>query len=306
MKVLITGGYGFIGSYVADLFSEEGHDVFILDDLSKGNRSFVRSAHTPLIGDVRSPGCEAFFREYAFDTVLHLAAQTSVQQSILDPAEDTRINVGGLVNMLHLSARYSVKQFVFASSAAVYGDSGEPFLTEQAACRPASPYGMNKKVGEYCCRQWESMFGLNSVCLRFSNVYGPRQAGHNEQSVIPVFIDRMLRSEPLPVYGDGEQTRDFIYVEDISKAIYLACVNRLSGVYNVSASVPHSVNGVIDILKGMEPGLETAQLPERAGDIKHSLLDSGKLKRALGWEPRYTLREGLEKTYSFVKEHLYI
>ena len=306
MKVLITGGYGFIGSYVAELFSHEGHDVFILDDLSKGDRSLVRLGHTSLIEDVRSSGCEAFFRKYAFDTVIHLAAQTSVQQSIIDPAEDTRINVGGLVNMLHLSASYNVKQFVFASSAAVYGDSEEPLLTERTACRPASPYGMTKKVGEYVCRQWNSMYGLNSVCLRFSNVYGPRQAGHNEQSVIPVFIDRILKGEPLPVYGDGEQTRDFIYVEDISKAIYLAAVNRLSGVYNVSASVPHSVNDVIATLKGQGLSLQSVHLPERSGDIKHSLLDNGKLKRALGWEPQYTLQEGLRKTYSFVKERFYI
>ncbi len=306
MNVLITGGYGFIGSYVADLFSLEGHDVFILDDLSKGNPSLVRCRHASMIENIQSPVCEAFFQEHSFDIVVHLAAQTSVQHSIKDPVGDSRINVAGLVNILHLSAKYNVKQFVFASSAAVYGDSDEPVITEQTACNPASPYGLNKWIGECCCRQWNSMFGLNSVCLRFSNVYGPKYASHTEQSVIPVFIDRLLREEPLPVYGDGEQTRDFIYVEDISKAIYLAATHGLSGVYNVSASVPNTVNDVIDILKGLGHDLQTIRLPERAGDIKHSLLDSAKLKHALGWEPQYALQEGLEKTYFYLKEHLLI
>ena len=303
MKVLITGGYGFIGSYVSELFCAEGHDVFILDNLSAGDISNVRSRHISIIEDVQSDRCEAIFREHGFDLVVHLAAQTLVQHSMQEPVNDSRVNVGGLVNMLHLSAKYSIRQFVFASTAAVYGNSEEPVLTEQTVCKPMSPYGMNKWIGEYNCRQWESMFGLNNVCLRFSNVYGPKYTDGTEGSVIPLFIGRLLEGKPLPVYGDGNQTRDFLFVEDLSKAIYHAAMKGLSGIYNVSASVPYSVNDVIGILKSFDPEVKAVYMPARQGDIRHSVLDSSRLRHALGWEPQYSLEEGIGKTFRHLKEH---
>ncbi|WP_050615022.1 NAD-dependent epimerase/dehydratase family protein [Bacillus testis] len=297
MRVLITGGYGFIGSSVAEKFHSEGHEIYILDNIFAGKKSNVSFEHIALIEDIQSEKCELFFKENSFDAVIHLAAQTLVQHSINQPVIDCDINIKGLCNILDLSAKYGVKQFVFASSAAVYGNNAQSPLSETAVCEPASPYGLNKWVGEQYCQLWETLFGLKSIVLRFSNVYGPKNTENNEGSVIPLFMNQLLRGDHLWVYGDGEQTRDFIFVEDVSEAIYRFLMAEVSGIFNLSTFESCSINGLIQSLQSFIPDVDVIYLPAREGDIRHSLLENHKLTETLGWHPQYKLIDGLKKTY---------
>ncbi|MDX1701172.1 MAG: NAD-dependent epimerase/dehydratase family protein, partial [Melioribacteraceae bacterium] len=209
MKVLITGGYGFIGSHVAERFYKEGYDVFILDNLITGNKNNVLFKHKGYqlsLGDVK---CEEVFKANLFDVVVHLAAQVSVSESIINPKIDLESNVLGLVNLLTLAQKYKVQKFIFASSAAVYGSNVHIPLTEDDFCNPISPYGISKWVGESYCQKWNELYDLDTICFRFANVYGPRQSIRGEGGVVSIFMSRILKKEPLIIHGNGEQTRDF-------------------------------------------------------------------------------------------------
>ncbi|QOR66402.1 GDP-mannose 4,6-dehydratase [Cytobacillus suaedae] len=303
MNVLVTGGYGFIGSFVAEKFYREGHKVFILDNLSTGNKQNVAFRHKYAILDVDNDGCEEIFRINKFDVVIHLAAQVDVKTSLENPVWDTKTNVYGLTNMLNLSAKYHVQKFIFASSAAVYGLNETIPLDEQSACDPISPYGLNKWIGESYCKKWMDMYHLNTLCFRFSNVYGPRQGVSGEGGVVSSFITRLLDNKPLHVYGDGTQTRDFIYVEDIAEGIYQSVVNDLSGIYNLSSNEQTSVNEMIEALGEITKVTDIEYKDSRPGDIKHSRLDNSNVLQQLDWKLKYTLREGLAKTYNWFVEN---
>ena len=203
MKVLITGGYGFIGSHVAERFFNEGHEVFIIDNLSSGKKENITFKHEHYRVSVIDSCCEQVFQAYNFDIVVHLAAQVSVAKSIINPRLDTEINTVGLVNMLSLSHKYNVKKFIFASSAAVYGMNEKIPLTEDFPCSPISPYGISKWIGESYCQKWKELYGLDSVVFRFSNVYGPRQSNEGEGGVVSIFLDSLLKGKPLEVFCDG-------------------------------------------------------------------------------------------------------
>ncbi|MEF2966822.1 NAD-dependent epimerase/dehydratase family protein [Paenibacillus sp. M1] len=304
MKVLVTGGYGFIGSHVAERFHKEGYEVFIIDNLSSGKIKNVNFKHRGYRLSVEDPKCEEIFRSNRFDAIVHLAAQVNVATSMENPRQDTKSNVLGLVNMLSLGSKYRAKKFIFASSAAVYGSGTETPLEETAPCEPISPYGMSKWVGETYCRKWGELYGLETVCFRFSNVYGPRQNSVGEGGVISIFADRVLAGDDLYIYGTGEQTRDFIYVEDVADAIYRASYSPLTGVYNLSTQTESSVNMLVKLLHNLHgtPAEVIYQEP-RAGDIDRSVLCNAKIKKDLDWSPMYGLRQGLEKTYDWFKQN---
>ncbi|OAB47258.1 NAD-dependent epimerase/dehydratase family protein [Paenibacillus antarcticus] len=303
MKVLVTGGYGFIGSHVAERFNKEGYEVFIIDNLATGNIHNVNFKHKGYHLSVEDRKCEEIFRSNRFDVVVHLAAQVDVMTSIENPRQDVKSNVLGLVNMLTLANKYTVKKFVFASSAAVYGMNEELPLSESEPCNPISPYGISKWVGESYCLKWEQLYDLKTLCFRFSNVYGPRQGSAGEGGVISIFMERTLKEQDLFVYGNGEQSRDFVYVEDVADAIYRASFSQLSGVYNLSTNTENTVNSVIGTLKKLHGVNEVVYKDARIGDIERSTLDNTRIKRDLDWSPIYSLEEGLSRTYTWFKQN---
>ncbi|KGR76881.1 NAD-dependent epimerase/dehydratase family protein [Ureibacillus manganicus] len=303
MKVLITGGYGFIGSHVADRFHQEGHEVFIIDNLSTGRKENVKFKHKGYILSVEDPKCVEIFKSHQFDAVVHLAAQVSVATSVSNPIIDAKSNVVGLVNMLNISAMHRVKRFIYASSAAVYGYQTELPIPEEANCNPISPYGISKVTGELYCQKWQELYYLPTIMFRFSNVYGPRQNSLGEAGVISIFMDRFISQQPYIVYGDGEQTRDFIYVEDVAYAIYRSVNSSQTGIYNLSSNEQISINQIINILNEIQGTNEVKYTHKRTGDIDNSVLDNRKVMRDLDWSPLYTIQEGLRKTAEHFMEN---
>lgn len=304
MNVLITGGYGFIGSHVAEVFFREGYHIYIIDNLSTGDPRNVKFKHVFFQLGIEDQRCRDIFRSNKFDVVVHLAAQINVASSIEDPYRDTMSNILGLANMLQLSAEYGVKKFVFASSAAVYGNNEEVPLREEAVPDPLSPYGMSKATGELYCSKWSKLYGLDTLCLRFSNVYGPRQGMLGEGGVVSSFVERAVQGKELVIFGDGNQTRDFIYVKDIADAIYRAVEKDISGIFNLSTCSESTVNELVEILNGLQTIKEVCYRDRREGDIRNSCLDNTKIKQALDWEPRYPLADGLKNTYMwYVASH---
>ncbi|MEF3303217.1 NAD-dependent epimerase/dehydratase family protein [Paenibacillus sp. GYB003] len=299
MRVLVTGGYGFIGSFVAERFYKEGYEVSIIDSLATGSKRNIGFKHKSYTHNVEDRKCEEIFRSSRFDVVVHLAAQVSVGTSVDDPRLDTKSNVLGLSNILSLSQKYGVKKLIFASSAAVYGQNDRMPLSEEEQCEPISPYGLNKWIGETYCRKWQEIYGLETICFRFSNVYGPRQGNGGEGGVVSIFTERALSAKELTVYGDGGQTRDFIYVEDVADAIYRASYSSLTGVYNLSSNTETSVNDLVDTLQSIRGDLSVTYKDSRPGDIYRSRLDNAKIRKDLDWAPKYSFQEGLRKTYDW-------
>ncbi|ALS26341.1 NAD-dependent epimerase [Paenibacillus sp. 32O-W] len=299
MNVLVTGGYGFIGSFVAERFYKEGYEVVIIDNLSAGDKRNVNFKHKSYLLSIEDRRCEEVFRSTRFDVVVHLAAHADVAASMDNPRLDAESNLLGLVNMLNLSHKYGVRKFIFASSAAVYGQSDRLPVAETEACEPVSPYGLNKMIGETYCRKWQEMYGLETLCFRFSNVYGPHQGRAGAGGVVSAFIKAALASQDLVVYGDGEQTRDFIYVEDVADAVYRASYSGLTGVYNLSTGKDSSVNELIGELRSIHGTLVVKYMDVRPGDFERSALDNRNIKKDLDWSPKYSLQEGLRKTYEW-------
>lgn len=299
MKVLITGGYGFIGSHVADRFSKEGYEVFIIDNLATGKKANVQVKHRGYVLDVQDPKCEEVFRAYRFDVVVHLAAQVSVSKSVVNPQLDAEANVVGLVNMLDLSVKYGVKRFLYASSAAVYGLEGNIPHPEDDPAEPIAPYGISKYVNEIYANKWSELYKLSTIGFRFSNVYGPRQNHQGEGGVVSIFINDSLNNRPLKLYGDGKQTRDFIYVEDVVDAMYRSVHSTIEGVYNLSTNEAQSVNDLIEVLSKLQPNIKVQQKPPRDKDILHSRLDNRAIMHDLDWSPLYSFEEGIERTYAY-------
>ncbi|MCR8657591.1 NAD-dependent epimerase/dehydratase family protein [Paenibacillus endoradicis] len=303
MKVLITGGYGFIGSHVADRFHKEGYEVFIIDDLSTGREDNVQFKHKGYHLSIEDAKCEEIFRAYRFDVVVNLAAQVSVKKSLVDPQLDTETNILGFVNMLDLSAKHGVKRFIYASSAAVYGIDQDPPYSEDSICNPISPYGLSKLSNEMYSEKWNQLYDLSTIGFRFSNVYGPRQNNKGEGGVVSIFVNSLLRNESLTIYGDGKQTRDFIYVEDIVDGIYRSVNSTAVGIYNLSANEATSVNELVEKLSEFNQDIEVKYEGKRLGDIAHSVLDNTKVMRELDWAPLYTLQQGLERTVIYFSNH---
>ncbi len=301
MRVLITGGYGFIGSFVAERFYQEGYDVSIIDNLSTGDKKNVEFKHKGYVLSVEDSKCEEVFKSGRFEVVVHLAAQVSVAESLDNPKLDAQSNVLGLANMLALSHKYGVHKFIFASSAAVYGMNDACPINEDAPCSPISPYGLNKWIGENYCAKWSEMYGLETLCFRFSNVYGPKQGRTGEGGVISIFLSGALAGRELTVFGSGEQTRDFIYVQDVADAIYRSSYSSMTGVYNLSTNTETSVNALVDTLKVLDPNVQVDYQEGRNGDIDRSSLDNRRVMATLDWAPIINLETGLRRTYDWFR-----
>lgn len=302
MKVLITGGYGFIGSHIADRFYKEGHEIFIIDNLSSGNIENISFKHKFYNLNVEDRDCEKVFKANKFDIVVHLSNQIDVRTSIEHPYLEAKSNILGLINILELSVKYNVKKFIFASSAAVYGDTDDLPIIEDSKKNPLSPYGISKLTGEYYLSKWNEIYGLNTVVFRFSNVYGPRQAYSSEDGVISSFMKNIINNEEVTIYGDGNQTRDFIYVEDLVDCVFKsAFCKECRGVYNLSSNTEISINEIVNFLNKFTRVKKVVYKEKIKGDIDKSRLDNSLAKEVFGWEPIYTFEEGIEKTYKWFK-----
>lgn len=301
MKIMLTGGAGFIGSHVADQLVHEGHHLIIVDDLSSGKRQNLNPAATFYHMDIREKNLEDVFRREKPEVVNHHAAQINVRASVEDPLHDLEINIGGTVRLLELSRTYGVKKVVFASSGgAIYGEQDYFPADETHPCRPLSPYGVSKLTVENYLFYYGAAFGLSSVALRYANVYGPRQDPLGEAGVIAIFSQKMLNNEQPIINGDGMQTRDYVYVEDVARINALVVAAPVAGPFNVGTGIETSVNDLFERIRT----LARAKVPEIHGEAKRgeqlrSVLATQKARRELGWEPRTDLGEGLKQTVSF-------
>jgi len=303
MRVCVTGGAGFIGSHLVDRLIALGHTVLVIDNLTTGVREFVNPKAVFIEMDVRDANIESIFADFKPQVVFHEAAQTMVPASMENPKMDCDVNLLGLVNILEASRKHKVEHFLMPSSAAVYGDLDTLPLTEDMIGKPTSFYGLTKLTGEGYLRIYEQAFGLKTVCFRYSNVYGPRQGDGGEGGVISIFTRLINEGQGLTIFGDGEQTRDFIYVDDVVEANIKAMNHpELTGVYNISTNTSTSVNelvGYFTSISGKE--IVTNYEAERVGDIRHSRLCNKKAKKDFGFEATVSLDCGLGDTFSYFK-----
>lgn len=299
MKVLVTGGAGFIGSHLTDQLVADGHDVLVLDDLSTGSLQNVNADAAFVRMNILDPGLAQIFAREKFDAVFHLAAQTIVGSSLEHPDIDAKVNVSGTLQVLEGCRRSGVGRVIFASSAAVYGDTPLLPVPEDAPKQPASFYGLSKLTAERYIQLYHELFGLQYMILRYANVFGERQGDRGEGGVVSIFTRAMQRGESLTVFGDGTQTRDFIYVGDVAAAnIRAARAAEANRVLNVGTQSETSVNQLAGLLSDVagRPA-STVYREERPGDILKSMLRNSEARQILDWSPATSLREGLGRTY---------
>lgn len=310
-RILVSGGAGFIGSHVVRAHLAAGDEVTVLDDLSSGRVENLPPGVPLVRADVRSPEARTLVATGQFTVLNHHAAQMDVRRSVEDPVFDAQVNVIGLLNLLQGAREGGVRRVVFASSGGtVYGDGAPTPTPETAAKLPASPYGTAKLTSEYYLATFSQLFGVEAVALRYSNVYGPRQNPHGEAGVVAIFGKRLLGGEPITIYGDGEQTRDLVYVEDVAAANLLASQRDLAALtaldvraYNIGTGTETSVNRLSDLLiSAAGRASEIRRAPARAGEILRSALDVRKADRELGWRPQVPLSEGLARTLHWIAE----
>jgi UDP-glucose 4-epimerase len=304
MKILVTGGAGFIGSHVVDLLIDAGHDVAVVDDLSTGRMSNLNPKARFYQIDIRSEEMGHVFEKERPEVVDHHAAQMDVRKSVEDPIFDADVNIQGSIKLAQLAVAYGVRKFIHISSGgAVYGEPVYLPCDEEHPVRPLCPYGASKYTFELYLYMFKELYNLDYSVLRYPNVYGPRQDPYGEAGVVAIFIGQMLAGKPVTINGTGEQVRDFVYVGDCAKANLMTLEKGSGRVYNLGFGIGTSVNQIFDGLKAITGYPQDAQHgPSKAGETFRIFLDASRAQEELGWQPTVDLDEGLRRTVEYFKQ----
>jgi len=303
IRVLVTGGAGFIGSNIVDALISEGNSVVVVDNLSTGKKENLNPKAKFYEVDIRDQKIEDIFKKEKPDCVCHEAAHIDLRESVRKPIWDAENNIIGSLNILENCVKYGVKKVVFASTGgAIYGDAKIIPTPESYPANPVSPYGASKLSVEHYLYYYFKIFKLPYVALRYANVYGPRQDSKGEAGVIAIFTEKMLKGEQPLIFGNGRQTRDYVFVGDVARANVLALKNKKVGCYNVGTGVETSVNQIFkNLVKLTEVKIKEKHVEAAVGEQKRSCLDASKIKKDFGWKVGVNLSEGLEKTVEFFK-----
>jgi len=304
MKILVTGGAGFIGSHVTDLLFEKGHTVHVMDDLSSGIEENVNDMVRIFFVDIRSEDASMIILEQQYDVLIHHAAQMDVRRSVSDPVFDIQVNIIGLVNLMEAGRRSGLRKVVFASTGgAIYGEPQSGPQNEQHSQQPLSPYGLSKLTSEKLLHFYLNEYGIEYVALRYGNVYGPRQNSHGEAGVVAIFCERLLAGQSTTIHGDGLQTRDYVYVSDVAQA-NLAALNYSdeSTAFNIGTGIETDVVTLHSKLR-KATGVSKAPIhgPQMPGEQRRSVLDCHKAYKQLSWKPKMSLDQGLQETAGWFK-----
>lgn len=304
MNILVTGGAGFIGSHVVESYINEGHRVVVVDDLSTGSKSNLHAKAVFYQCDIRSEKLADVFQREHIEVINHHAAQMDVRKSVSDPMYDASINVLGGLNLFELARKHGVKKIVFSSTGgAIYGEQDSFPADERHPTRPLSPYGITKLVTEKYLFYYKEVHNIDSVVLRYANIYGPRQNPHGEAGVIAIFCNKMLGKESPVINGDGKQTRDYTYVGDVVRANVLALKAAGSHIFNVGTGVETDVNTLFqELRKRLNPDCPEKHGPAKQGEQLRSVISYKAIEKALGWKPAVDIREGLKLTAEFFEQ----
>ncbi len=305
MKILVTGGAGFIASHIADAFLEAGHSVFIIDNLLSGFEKNVNPKAVFITADIRDKSLSELFEKEKFDVVNHHAAQMDVRRSVSDPAFDADTNILGTINLLQNAVKNNVKKFMFASTGgAIYGEQEYFPADEKHPTAPLSPYGISKLAVEKYLFFYKVQYDLKYSILRYANIYGPRQNPHGEAGVVAIFSKKLINGEQPVINGNGGQTRDYTYVMDVVKANLLALNDTVSDIYNVGTGRETNVNELFSMINSLTgKGQEEKHGPAMPGEQMRSVITSQKLNEKFGWSPSTTINEGLKSTVEFFREN---
>jgi UDP-glucose 4-epimerase len=306
MKILLTGGAGFIGSHIADLFIQEGHHLSIIDDMSKGKKENIPENASFYQLSITDPSIEKVFKKEKPEILVHHAAQVSVNSSVKDPVKDMEINIKGSVILLEAALKHKVNKIIFASTGgAIYGEQNYFPADENHSLKPLSPYGIGKLSAERYIYYYYKTYGLKYTVLRYSNVYGPRQDPQGEAGVVAIFSKKILNHEQPVINGNGDQTRDFVFVKDVARANLLALNNDFIGEFNISTGIETSINRLISLFKSITRScISEKHGPPLPGEQLRSVLSWKKAGMNLGWRPQTSLIEGLEQTVLYFKNTL--
>jgi UDP-glucose 4-epimerase len=303
MRILVTGGCGFIGSHIADAYIKLGHNVSIIDNLSTGEIQNLNPRAQFFEKDIGDKTIENIFKKEQFDIINHHAAQINVRTSVDDPLFDARVNIMGSLHLINLAIKYRVKRFIFASSGGtVYGEPDRFPITEDFTINPNSPYGISKATVERYLVFFAGLYNLDYVILRYSNVYGPRQISKSEAGVISIFIEQILHNKKCIVFGDGTQIRDYVCVDDVVKA-NIAALDCESDIFNIGTGIETGVNDLIDILSEIiGKQVDYVYDAPRPGDIFKNVVDASKAASKISWVPQITLKQGIKKTFGYFSQ----
>ncbi len=303
MKILITGGAGFIASHIQDAYLALGHEVAVADSLATGKRENLNPQSKFYQLDICNPEIERVFEDFKPEVVSHHAAQVDVRKSVQDPSYDAQVNIVGFINLLKSAQKIGCKKIIFASTGgAIYGEQDYFPADEAHPLRPASPYGLSKMVGEEYLRLYQRLYDISYVALRYANVYGPRQNAHGEAGVVAIFSEKMIKNEVPTINGNGDQTRDYVYVSDVIQANVFALNDNVGGTFNIGTSVETTVNQLFSQLRENSGKPEVKHGPAKAGEQKRSVISHQKALRELNWSPKVGLVEGVNRTYQWFKE----